>query len=238
MALGPAASSPIVAAMPVHVRMPVGAIALAPGGDATCEVAVTNTGPTADRFTFEVLGTASSWTTLDPPVLALPPGTVGRLAVHFHPPRAAHVRAGTTPFGLLTTSDDGTSTSVVEELLVVDRFTELSAELIPRVQQGRTATYRLVLRNGGNSTLHVSVSGRDLGGVLAIGCFPPGLTVFPGKTRSCRVRVRPSRRRWCGETTPRQFQIVARPEGEDPFLLEGTLLQRPLLPQPLLPRPR
>ncbi len=219
--------------MPVHVRMPVGAIALAPGDHVTCEVAVTNTGPTADRFTFEVLGTAGSWTTVDPPVLALPAGSTGRLVVHFHPPRAAHVRAGPTPFGLLTTSHQGIASSVVEELLVVRRFAELDAELIPPVQRGRAATYKLILHNGGNSTLHVRLYGRDPGGVLAVGCSPPGLTVFPGTAGSCRVRVRSNHHRWRGETASRRFHVIARPEGEDPLLVEGTLLQRPLLARPL-----
>lgn len=215
--------------MPVQVRLPVGAIRLDPGGESTCEVAVANTGETADRFTFEVLGAACSWTTVDPPALALAAGASGMLRVHLHPPRAAHVRAGPTPFGLLALSHRNGSCAVAEELLVLGRFAEVFAELIPRVHEGRSASFQLSVRNAGNSTLHLALAGRDPHGALAISCSPPALTVFPGTTATSRIRVRSRRLRWRGAPRPQRFEVIARPEGDDPITVAATLLERALL---------
>lgn len=215
--------------MTVQVRLPVGTIALDPGCETSCDVAVANTGPTADRFSFEVLGTAASWTTLDPPVLALDAGAAGLLRVLFHPPRAAHVRAGRAPFGLLTTSERGRASSVVEELLALGRFADLSAELLPPIAEGPTGAYRLAVHSDGNTVVHLTVVGRDPDGWLTIDCSPQALTIFPGTTGWCRVGARPRDRLWRGPSTVHRFQVIARPQGEDPITVVGTLLHRPLL---------
>ena len=215
--------------MPVQVRFPVGTIVLDPGYQAVCDVAVENIGVAADRFTFEVLGTACSWTTLYPSVLALAPGTAGTLRVHFHPPRAAHVRAGRIPFGLLATSEHDRSSAVVEELLVLGRFADLSAELIPLLREGSSGNYQLAVHNAGNSPVHLTVIARDVDVRLAFRCSPPALTVFPGTTEHCRVRARLRHRHWRGETAATRFQVIARPVGEEPITVVGTLLHRPLV---------
>lgn len=215
--------------MPVQVRFPVGTIALNPGCQATCDVAVENIGVTADRFIFEVLGTACSWTTLYPSVLALAPGTAGTLRVHFHPPRAAHVRAGRIPFGLLATSEHDRSSAVVEELLVLGRFADISAELIPPLRAGSSGTYQLAVHNAGNSPVHLTVIARGADVPLAFRCSPPALTIFPGTTECCQVRARLRHRYWCGETGASRFQVIARPVGEEPITVVGALLHRPLL---------
>ncbi|MGH3980792.1 MAG: hypothetical protein ACRDRZ_17635 [Pseudonocardiaceae bacterium] len=216
--------------MQAQVVLPEGCIRLEPGGQAMGEMLVRNLGLAADRFTFEVVGPAASWTTLDPPVLALGPDTTGHVAVHFHPPRIAHVRAGRIPFGVLTMSAREGAGSVVEQLLEVGRFTDTAVELIPRSVRRASATFQLVVANRGNTTLRVSVRGRDAAGAVRVECAPARLTVFPGRFAQSRIRVRPTRRRWRGPPLARPFQIVVDPGEDAPLIAAGELLQHPILP--------
>jgi len=216
--------------MRAQVVLPDGCIRLEPGRRVRRDVLVRNLRLTAERFTFEVVGAAASWTTLDPPVLALGPEATGRIAVHFHPPRAAHVRAGAVPFGLLTTSAQETAGPVVERLLEVGRFTDIGAELIPRCVRRASATFHLTVANRGNDTVRVSVRGRDPADALRVECAPARLTVFPGTTAQSGIRVRPARRRWLGSPVARPFQIVVDPGADLPLIVGGELVQRPILP--------
>jgi hypothetical protein len=215
--------------MRAQVVLPDGCIRLEPGGQARHEVVVRNLGLTADRFTFEVVGAAASWTTVDPPVLALAPEATGYVTVHFHPPRAPHVRAGVVPFGLVTLSAQEAAGSVVEQLLEVGRFTDTVAELIPRCVRRGSAIFHLAVVNRGNDTVRVQVRGRDLAGALRVECAPAALTVFPGMTAHSGIRVRPTRRHWCGASIARPFQVVVDPGVDSPLVVDGELVQHPIL---------
>lgn len=216
--------------MRAQVMLPVDAIRLEPGGHATRQLLVRNLGLTPDRFTFEVVGAPASWTTLDPPVLALGPDATGHVAMHFHPPRAPHVRAGVLPFGVLTTSAQEAAGSVVEKLLEVGRFTETVLELVPRSIRRSTATFQLTVANRGNATLRVSLRGRDPAGALRVECTPAKLTVFPGTLVHCGVRVRSTQRRWRGSPLTRPFQVLVDPGEDMPLITAGELVHHPILP--------
>lgn len=210
--------------------LPDGCIPLEPGGHARCEVLVRNLGVAADRFTLEVVGAAASWTTLDPPVLTLGPDATGHVTVHFRPPRAAHVRAGRIPFGVLTMSARDGAGSVVEQLLELSRFTDTALDLVPRSVRRASSTFALSVANQGNTTLRVSVRGRDAAGAVRVECAPTRLTVFPGGSAHSRIRVRPTRRRWHGPPVAQPFQIIVDPGDDVPLIAAGELLQRPTLP--------
>ncbi|MDQ3885930.1 MAG: hypothetical protein M3308_02675 [Actinomycetota bacterium] len=216
--------------MQAQVVLPDCCIRLEPGGHAQCDMLVRNLSLAADRFTLEVVGAAASWTTLDPPVLTLGPDATGRVVVHFHPPRAAHVRAGRIPFGVLTMSARDGAGSVVEHLLEVGRFTDTALELIPRSVRRASATFQLIVANQGNTTLRVSVRGRDTAEAVQVECAPARLTVFPGEFAHSRIRVRPTRRCWRGPPVARPFQVVVDPGEEAPMIAAGELLQHPILP--------
>ncbi len=190
---------------------------------------VRNLGLIADRFTFEVVGAAASWTTLHPPVLALGPEAIGHVVAHFHPPRAAHVRAGSMPFGVLTTSAHEATGSVVEQLLEVGRFSDTVLELIPRSVHRTSATFQLSVANRGNDTLRLNIRGRDPAEALRVQCIPASLTIFPGTFAHSEVRVRPTRRHWRGAALPRPFQVVADNGRDDPLVAMGELVHHPIL---------
>jgi hypothetical protein len=216
--------------MRAHVVLPDRCVRVEPGGHAIREVRVRNLGLTADRFTFEIVGAAASWTTLDPPVLALEPDATGQVTVHFRPPRSAHVRAGSIPFGVLTTSTRGVAGSVVEQLVEVSRFTDTGLELVPRCVRRASATFQLSVANRGNDTVRVNLRGRDPAGALRVECTPRMLTVFPGTYAHSMVSVRSRHRSWRGFPLARPFQVVA-DAGEDlPLIATGELVAHPILP--------
>lgn len=194
------------------------------------EVLVRNLGLTDDRFTFEVVGAAASWTTLEPPVLALGPDATGRVVAHFRPPRAAHVRAGSMPFGVLTTSAQEAAGSVVEQLLEVGRFTDTVLELVPRCVRRSSAEFLLTVANRGNDTVRVSLRGRDPAGALRVDCTPAKLTVFPGALEQSMIRVRPMHWHWRGPPLVRPFQIIVDPGDDLPLTATGELVHHSVLP--------
>lgn len=216
--------------MRAQVVLPVDSIRLEPGGHATRHLQVRNLGLTPDRFTFEVVGSAASWTTLDPPVLLLGPDGIGQVTVHFHPPRVPHVRAGTIPFGVLTTSAREAAGSVVEKVLEMGRFSETVLDLVPCSIRRLVATFRLTVANRGNATLRVSLRGRDPAAALRVECTPARLTVFPGTVVPCEVRIRPRDWRWRGSPLTRPFQVIVDSGEGTPLIAAGEWVHRPILP--------
>lgn len=210
--------------MSAQLVLPETPIAIEPGGHAVCDALVRNMALVADRFTFEVVGAPTTWATVDPPVLELGPEASGRVRIRFHPPRAAHVRAGNTPFALLATSERDRSSALAEQLLALNRFFDTALELEQRAVRWRTARYSLGVINRGNATVRLQLSGRDLDGWLVVDCDPVEMTVFPGAAEYARVHVR--LRRAPATPEPLSFQVVARSDGHDPLLATGRLAPR------------
>lgn len=197
-----------------------------PGAEAVCPARISNIGFTRDRFTLEPVGSAASWATIEPPVLALPAGGVADVSIRFRPPRAPHVRAGDIPFAVMATSERDRSTAVTEQLLTLSRFIETELDLQPKVLRGRSGRFRLSVTNRGNDTVRFALRGRDLDGLLHVECDPHEITVFPGHSERVRVRVRLHRGTNLAITKPAPFQVVAQPAGDDPILASGRLVPR------------
>lgn len=212
-------------------------LTVAPGDQTTCTVQVRNTGSVVDEYTFEVVGQASSWATIDPPRLTLYPGTEGTATVRFAPPRLTEVSAGQVPFGIRVASrEDPTSTSVEEGVLNVQPFVDAFAELVPRTAHGRMrATYELAVDNRGNRRINAPLSTFDPDNVLQFRLEPPTLVVEPGTAAFAKVRVRPRNMFWRGHPQTKTFQVSAQPDGLPPLVADGALLQESLLPD-WLPR--
>src|SRR6266571_4065794 len=90
-------------------------VSVDPGGQATVEIQVKNTGTVVDQFTIEVLGDAGIWATADPPTLSLFPETQGSSQITFRPPREPSTPAATIAFGVMVRSHEDPPGSAVEE---------------------------------------------------------------------------------------------------------------------------
>jgi hypothetical protein len=212
-------------------------LSVEPGGETSVFVQVTNTGDVVDEFTFEVLGEAARWTTLDPPAMSLYPGSEREVRLVFAPPRSPDVPAGRVDFGLRVASTEDPGSSFVEEAEVeVLPYDETAAELTPRTSHGRTgAKHEIAFDNRGNAPVNADFDAWDAENVLAFTFKPPALDAGAGSAVFSSVRIRPRKRFLRGAPKTRAFEIHVRPEAAEPTTLHGTYVQDALLPRWLLP---
>jgi hypothetical protein len=203
-----------------------------PGGEATLDVRIKNTGTVVDEFQLDVLGDAASWAAAEPPAISLFPGAEETVRVLFRPPRSAAIGAGPLPFGLRVQSREDPEGSTVEEGTVqVQPFFEPFAELVPRTSRGsRGANHDVAIDNRGNTRLSAELEAYDEDRLLRFDVDPPGIVIEPGMASFARLKVKPTKRFWRGMPKTRPFQLQVRPEGTMPITLDGALLQEPVLP--------
>jgi len=117
------------------------AIEVSPGGEASLEIKVRNSGSVVDEMTVSVLGSAADWSSAVPPSLSLFPGAEGTATITFRPPRSASIPAGEMAFGVRVASQEDPGGSTVEEgKLEIEPFSEVGAELQPLTSRGGAAT--------------------------------------------------------------------------------------------------
>jgi hypothetical protein len=208
------------------------AVAVEPGGEASLDIRVRNTGSVVDEFSFDVVGDASGWTTIEPATLSLFPGAEGAARAVFRPPRASTTPSGQLPFGVRVRSrEDPTGSAVEEGIVDVGSFQDPFAELVPRTSRGsRGANHDLAVDNRGNARLSAEIEATDADRLLRFDVNPPAVVVEPGTASFAKIRVSPTARFWRGQPKTRPFQLFVRPEGGPPIQLDGTLLQESVLP--------
>jgi hypothetical protein len=212
-------------------------LSVEPGGETSVFVQVTNTGDVVDEFTFEVLGEAARWTTLDPPAMSLYPGSEREVKLIFAPPRSPSVPAGPIVFGLRVASTEDPGSSFVEESeLHVLPYADTAAEILPRTSHGRAgAQHEIAFDNRGNAPVNADFDAFDAENMLAFTFRPPALAAPAGSAVFSSVRIRPRKRFLRGAPKTRAFEIQVRPEHAEPTTLHGTYVQDALLPRWLLP---
>ena len=213
------------------------ALAVEPGRTTTTELTLVNTGTIVEQFTILLLGDVAPWTEPDPPVVSLFPGAQQVVTLRFAPPRAFDVPSGPVPFGVKVIPSNEPEESVTEEgLITVGSFTDVGAELVPRVATGRLAGHqKLAVDSRGNVPLPVVVSALDASDALKFQFRPQKLTTAPGEARHIRIRIKPRRLFWKGHPQQKPYQVQVAPENERPVVLEGALTQKAVLPKWFLP---
>lgn len=221
------------------------------GGEAGCELTIRNAGDVVDQYTLELVGAATDWATVDPPVLNLMPGGQATAVVTFAPPRSSQVLAGQVPFGVRVLSREDPHGSVVEEGAVrVAPFVELVAELLPPRRRGkRRATFQLAVENNGNRPVPARVAAFEPeDDQLDIDVRTTRLETQPGTMTLVKLRTRPHKRFLRGEPKLHPFQVeVTEPVEDDsedddavapafePLVVDGVMIQERLLPTWVLP---
>ncbi|WP_078859812.1 hypothetical protein [Streptomyces rubellomurinus] len=207
-----------------------------PGEEAQLSLEVRNGGELVEAYRFEVLGPAGAWTVVDPETLSLYPGTAGRVVLKFRPPRESSTSAGPVAFGVRVLPQERPDEAVVPEGVVeVLPFDGLTAELTPRMSQGRgRGRHQVAVDNRGNRPVSVTLAGSDRRDALTFAVPSAATTVEPGRAAFVRSDVRPRRRVWRGQDMPHAFQVVVTPAEGEPIPLDGTYLQQPMAPRGLL----
>ncbi len=207
------------------------AVTVEPGAEEIAGLQVRNTGRALDEFSFEVVGPAAAWTTIDPAVLPLFPGDEGTVSIKVAPPRLPTTPAGDVPFGVRVVSREDPEGSVVEAgTVTVGAFLEVTAELVPRMSRGRRgAVHNFAVDNRGNVALDARLSANEPDGLLRLSVVPPRISAPPGSATFAKVRLRPVKRFLRGPSITHPFEARVEWDGADALRRDGAMLQEPLL---------
>lgn len=230
------------------------ALRVAPGSGVSFVVEVRNLGSVVDRYSCEIVGIDTSWSTVTPAALELfperdapsdgrarpdAPPSVGRFSVTIRPPRSPEARAGDWAIGAKVQSEHDPADRTVEETVVtVLPFGQLEADLVPSMTSGRLSAQTIVsVRNAGNRPKSFEASGSDKAKILDYAFEPPSVALGAGEDQPIKLRVRPKRAILLGQPATRLFTIDVHGDGPDtpPAALSGTLSQRSIIP-PSTPR--
>ena len=213
------------------------AVTVTPGGEATCEVRVRNSGTVVDQFTLEVLGDASAWTIVEPAVIPLFPGAEAVARVKFKPPKSPSVLAKAIPFAVRVRSREDARASLVEEGVVeVGPFNDTFAELIPRTAKGSTrARAQLALDNRGNVRINARLTAADPDRKLNFVITPTALTAEPGTASFAAIRLSPRQRFLTGPPKLSPYKVHVHQDGLPTITVDGSMQQEALIPRWLLP---
>ncbi|MFF3645716.1 hydrolase [Streptomyces sp. NPDC002564] len=203
-----------------------------PGSSTTVRLRVRNTGDVVDAYRLDPVGDLAPWTTVEPSVLRLYPGTIGTAEVTFAPPRTSDVLAGPHPFALrITPAQHPGEVSVPEGQLTVTPFTEVRAEMVPPTVKGWfRGRPQLAVDNLGNTGVTASLSGNDTGDRLSYDIEPSTLQIEPGRAAFVRATLRPRQVTWFGSRQELPYSLAVRRSGTEPMDVPGTFVQRGVLP--------
>jgi hypothetical protein len=224
----------------IELAVPVTHLDVEPGGEASLELKVRNTGRNVDRVDFDVVGATDGWTVVEPGSISLLPGAgaVARLVVR--PPRDASVPAGQHLLELHARSAIDATLDVEQRISVdVAPFDDVRIRMTPPTSRGTTsALHRVVVENTGNHPVTVTLDGRDRDGAgdVAVSIEPSVIELPGGDTVAATATVTPGRRLVDGPAIPRPFVIVAHADGVE-TTLDGVMLQEPVPPAPPAPAP-
>ncbi|QKW09309.1 ricin-type beta-trefoil lectin domain protein [Streptomyces sp. NA04227] len=204
-----------------------------PGGSTFVRLRVRNTGDVVDEYRFEPVGDTAPWTTVEPQVLRLYPGTTGTVELTFAPPRTSDAVAGPHPYAVrITPTEHPEAVTVPEGNLTITAFTEVRAELVPPTVKGRfRGRPRLAVDNLGNTKVTASLAGSDTGDHLTYEIRPGNVQIEPGRAAFVDTTLRPRQVIWFGAKEERPYTLAVRRSGAEPLEVEGTYVQRGFLPR-------
>jgi hypothetical protein len=223
-----------------------------PGGSVSTEMRVRNSGTVVDQFSFQPLGDAAPWITVDPPTVRLFPDTDEVVTITIAPPRDSSSRAGVATWAVKAVpKEDPAGAAVSEGTVDVGAFVDLGAELQPVTGRGRlVGRFELAIDNRGNVAVPVRINGTDAEQSLGFEVDPAQVDAQPGSAHFAKLRITPAQRIWRGQPKNHPFQILVEPQarlapgdGEAgqapsapmaPIVVNGNLLQEPVFPKWLL----
>ncbi|WP_328616245.1 hypothetical protein OHS18_05975 [Amycolatopsis sp. NBC_00355] len=223
--------------MGATTSLPDEQVSVAPGDSVTCDIEVHNDGQVVDRFLLDVVGDATDWVTVSPASVSVFPGESEAATITFSPPKSSDVLAGEVPFAVRVMSSEDTEGSTVHEgTVLVEEYTEIEVELVPRTARGaRTGRQQLVIDNKGNHDVPAEVRIVDPEDQLAGRTPTPAVRTAPGTATVVLLKLRPHKRFLRGATKTLPYQVDVLPQGADPITVDSALVQDAMIPKWLIP---
>lgn len=216
--------------MPVIVSLASSRVEVVPGGTASVEVTLRNTGAVVDEFRLEVLGVAAEWSSVAPAVVPLFPNATAQAVITFAPARTSDTPAGEIDVAVRASSREDPDGGGAEEMIVVVApFDEAGAELLPRTLRGaRGAKAQIAVDNHGNRATNRTASATDPDQLLRFSLKPDRFTIAPGRAAFIDLKVKPKKTflRGAEKALPFRANLV---DGESTLAVDGTFVQRPIL---------
>ncbi len=217
--------------MSLVTSLSTSSVVVAPGGTATVEVMVRNTGTVVDEFRVEILGAAAPWATAAPEVVPLFPGASAPVVVTFAPPKSTELLAGNIDVPIKVVSREDPSGSSVEELVItLGAFVAVEGELIPRTVRGaRSGKVRIAVDNHGNDRARREISVTQVDRLLRFD-HDKEVTLEAGRAAFIDLKIRPQKTFLTGMDRSIPYRVTIT-DGANPFVLDGTFLQGALIPK-------
>lgn len=219
------------------------ALRVDPGQSVSTQLRVRNTGSVVDQFSFQPLGDAAAWLSVDPPLLRLFPDTDQFVTVTLAPPREPTTRPGPATWAVKAIpQEDPDGAAVSEGTVDVGEFVEVTAELQPVNGRARfTGRFDVAVDNRGNVAVPVRLLGTDAEQALAFDLRPAAIETTPGSAHFAKVAVKPPKKIWRGTPITHPFQIVVDPQqraagvttellADEPAASNGALPPAPVVP--------
>lgn len=198
-----------------------------PGGVASCDLTVRNSGSVSDSFRFEVIGDAAAWARVVPPRLELAPTTEGVVQVVFSLPRAPWPAAGAVPVDVKVLSQaEPRRPALAQGVLRIAPFSESGASLEPRLSHGRRrAQHILTVHNRGNGVMCVGIGVVHADRGLQVDLSSTEMYVPPGRSGSVLLTARRRIPRLWGSGPTGSFNLTIEAAGVSPIAIGGAMHQ-------------
>jgi hypothetical protein len=204
-----------------------------PGGEATLVAVVRNQSGIVDNYDLRLAGWPEEWWTVSPQTVHLVPTSAEsetpeqEVLVRLHPPRAPQAEARS--WAVKITAASGARQGVVAAApatVEIAAYEQFDLRIRPERAHGEgSAAYAIPVRNLGNATLVLTLSGEDPDDQVRFDFSPELLEVRAGEESRAALRVSAPRPRAGAE---RRLRIEA--EGDrDKRSLQATFVQKPVI---------
>jgi hypothetical protein len=198
-----------------------------PGGEGRVKANIVNKGDIVDRFRVEIFGQAAPWASVDRPDVSLFPEAEDGAEVVFRPPRSSAVTAGHKRFQLrISSTEDPEVSTVLDGIVEVGAFYELSANFVPRNSEGRRESrVNVTLVNEGNAPVDVRLTANDPDAALTFAISPAEVNVPPGEEATAEIQFTAKRSLPVGPAKTHRFEVYAEADSVPEVRMDGSFVQ-------------
>jgi hypothetical protein len=186
-----------------------------PGSNAPDVVlSIQNTGAAVDQYTVQVDSLPAEWYNLSRSGVALFPGDKDEAHLTIRPPKDA--RAGKHDYRVVVTSLADGSYTEVPATLIIRAKGDWTVDVSPKQARGRTGRYKVLLGNGLNDRVTISLSAADSEGKCRFKFSETEVSLAPNQAQSeVNLRVTAKRSGLLGKPKQFDFEIKARSDHGD-----------------------